>query len=254
MSTTNAGLARKLGYKNVSVYLEGEPAWIAAGNPMYASRKYVETGNVVIVDLRATNKAVKGRIKRAVSIPYAELEDRIDDIPRNAPIVLYSDDEEELMDAAEDLIDDGFNHVSRTAGNYAAWTRTGGAVESGPIATKEIFWKRILGKGEVTVADFKKATDGADPNAFVIDSRTPDEVAELGIFRNTVNIPLDQIKDRMNEIPKDKKIYVHCSTGARADMAYQELKNAGYNVKFLLLNISDADCDCEILKPNGNKG
>lgn len=249
MSTKNAGLAKKYGHKNVSVYLEGEPAWQKAGNPVYASKKYVETGNVVIIDLRATNKAVKGRMARAVSLPYAELENRIDDIPRNAPVILYSDDEEELTDAVDDLISDGFKHVALVPGGYHAWTRTGGAVESGPIASKEISWVRVLGKGEVSVADFKKATDGADTTAFVIDSRTPEEVAELGIFRNTVNIPLDQIADRMNEIPKDKKIYVHCSTGARADMAYQELKKAGYNVKFLLLNISDAECDCEILKP-----
>jgi rhodanese-related sulfurtransferase len=53
----------------------------------------------------------------------------------------------------------------------------------------------------------------------------------------------------MNELPKDKKIYVHCSTGARADMAYKELVKHGFNVKFLLLNISDAECDCEIIKP-----
>lgn len=249
MSTTNAGLARKLGYNNVSVYLDGEPAWQKAGNTVYSSRKYVETGNVVILDIRSSNKAVKGRIKRAVSVPYEELEDRVDDIPRNAPVILYSDDLEVQNDAVEDLLDEGFKHVALIPGGYAAWARTGGAIESGPIASQEISWVRVLGQGEVSVADFKKATDGADPNVFVIDSRTPDEVAELGIFRNTVNIPLDQIADRMKEIPKDKLIYVHCSTGARADMAYQELKKAGYKVKFLLLNISDAECDCEILKP-----
>jgi rhodanese-related sulfurtransferase len=249
MSTANAGLAKKFGHNNIFVYLEGEPAWQKAGNPVYASKKYVETGNVVILDLRASKKAVKGRIARAVSVPYDQLEDRIDDIPRKAPVLLYSDNEEELMDAVDDLISDGFKHVALVPGGYAAWAKKGGAIESGPIASQEISWVRKLGKGEVSVADFKKATDGGDPTAFVIDSRTPEEVAELGSFRNTVNIPLDQIAARMNEIPKDKKIYVHCSTGARADMAYQELKKAGYNVKFLLLNISDAECDCEILKP-----
>lgn len=249
MSTKNAGLAKKFGHKNIFVYLEGEPAWQKAGNPVYASKKYVETGNVVILDLRASKKAVKGRIARAVSVPYDQLENRIDDIPRKAPVLLYSDNEEELMDAVDDLISDGFKHVALVPGGYAAWAKKGGAIESGPIASQEISWVRKLGKGEVSVADFKKATDGGDLTTFVIDSRTPEEVAELGIFKNTVNIPLDQIAARMNEIPKDKKIYVHCSTGARADMAFQELKKAGYNVKFLLLNISDAECDCEILKP-----
>ncbi len=249
MSTTNAGLAKKLGYKNVRVYLEGEPAWSEAGYPTYTSKGYIDTGNIVLIDIRASHKAVEGRIKRAVSIPYDDLEDRIDDIPRNAPVILYSDDQEEATDAVDDLRSDGFKHVALVPGNYAGWVSAGGAIEAGPIASTEIRWQRILGKGEVSVADFKKATDGGDPNVFVIDSRTKEEVAELGIFKNTTNIPLDEITSRMNELPKDKKIYVHCSTGARADMAYQELKKNGFDVKFLLLNIEEAECDCEILRP-----
>ena len=99
------------------------------------------------------------------------------------------------------------------------------------------------------MAEFKKATEGKVPNVMIIDARTKEEVAELGIFKNTVNIPLDEIPKRMNELPKDKQIYIHCSTGARADMAYQQLVKNGFNVKFLLLNIEDAECDCEIIRP-----
>ena len=249
MSTKLAGLAKKMGYKNVQVFLDGQPAWIKDDNLTHASNSYVAKGNIVLVDLRKSSKAIKGRIKRAKSIPYDKLEDRMGDIPRKAPVVLYSDNEEEVADAVDDLRSEGFKKVSLVPGNYKGWVKSGGAIESGAMASNEIHWKRILGKGEVTVADFKKATDGNDPTAFVIDARTKDEVAELGIFKNTVNISLDEISSRMNEIPKDKKIYVHCSTGARADMAYQELKKNGYNAKFLLLNIDDASCDCEIIMP-----
>lgn len=249
MSTKNAGLAKKLGYNNVRVYLDGEPAWAEDGNITYASNSFVEKGNVVLLDLRASHKAINGRIKRSVSVPYEKLEGKIDDIPRNAPVILYSDNEEEVTDAVDDLRSDGFKYVSLVSGNYAGWVAAGGAIETGPIASTEIRWQRILGKGEVSVADFKKATDGEDPNVFVIDSRTKEEVAELGIFKNTTNIPLDEIPSRMNELPRDKKIYVHCSTGARADMAYQELMKNGFDVKFLLLNIDEATCDCEIIRP-----
>lgn len=248
MSTTNAGLAKKFGYKNVRVYLDGEPAWVKEGNPTYASKDFVEKGNIVLVDLRASQKAIKGRIKRAVSVPYEKLENKIDDIPRNAPVVLYSDNEEEVTDALDDLRTEEFKHVSLVAGNYQGWVKSGGAIESGAIASTEIKWQRKLGKGEVSVADFKKATDGLDPGVYVIDSRTKEEVAELGIFKNTVNISLDEIPNRMHEFPKDKTIYVHCSTGARAEMAYQELMKEGFKVKFLFLTISDPICDCEIVK------
>jgi rhodanese-related sulfurtransferase len=47
-------------------------------------------------------------------------------------------------------------------------------------------------------------------------------------------IPAEEIKDRTAEIPKDKLIITHCSTGVRAEMAYHTLKELGYtNVKFV---------------------
>jgi len=249
MSTSNAGLAKKFGYKNIRVFLAGEPAWSEAGFPVYASNKFVEKGNIVLLDLREGGVAVNGRIPRSIPLTYEQLEDRIDDIPRNAPVVLYSDKEDEVIDALDDLRDEGFKKVSLVIGNYQGWVASGGAVEKGPIFSTEITWVRQLGKGEVSVAEFKKATLGEVPNTYIIDARTKEEIAELGIFQNTVNIPLDEIPKRMNDIPKDKRIFIHCSTGARADLAYRELIKNGYDVKFLLLDISDPECDCPIIMP-----
>lgn len=249
MSTTNAGLARQLGYTNVRAFLGGEPAWSEEGFPVYAANKYIEKGNVVILDLREDVSAVKGRIPRSVQIHYDDLEDRMDDIPRNAPVILYADNLDDVTDAYEDMKDSGFKTVAMVKGNYQGWVASGGEIESGPIFSTEINWVRILGKGEVSVEEFRKAVKGELPDTFVIDARTPEEIADLGIFTNTTNIPLDEIPKRMNEIPKDKKIFIHCSTGARADLAYRELIKNGYDVKFLLLNISDPECDCPIIIP-----
>ena len=46
-------------------------------------------------------------------------------------------------------------------------------------------------------------------------------------------VPDEEILARMAEIPKDKRIIAHCSTGVRAEMAYHKLKAAGYNVGFV---------------------
>jgi rhodanese-related sulfurtransferase len=249
MSTSNAGLAKKFGYKNVRVFLAGEPAWSKAGHPVYASNEFVKKGNIVLLDLRDGGKAIEGRIPRAIPITYEQLEDRIDDIPHNAPVVLYSDDEDEVMSTIEDLRDEGFKKVSLVNGNYQGWVAAGGPVETGPIYSTEITWVRKLGKGEITVAEFRKATNGELTDVYVIDARTKEEIADLGIFKNTVNIPLDEIPKRLNEFPKNKRIFVHCSTGARADLAYRELISHGFDAKFLLLDISDPECDCPIIMP-----
>lgn len=244
MSTKVAGSAKKDGYKNVRVYLDGQPAWIKAGNLVYASTGTVTKGNIVLIDLRSKKNSEAGRIARSVTIPYDILDDRLEDIPKKAPLVLYSDSTEEAADAVEDLRDEGFKKVALVSGNYSGWVKAGGATVTGPVVT-EITWKRKLGKGEVSKADFLKAVDGTDANAVILDVRTTDEAAEGG-FTNSIAVPLDQIGSRLADIPKDRKIYTTCTTGARAEMAAEELNKNGYKAFFLVADVKCKGNDCTI--------
>lgn len=244
MSTKVAGSAIKDGYKNVKVYLEGEPAWNKAGNLSYASKGNVSKGNIVLIDLRSNKKSAAGRIARSVTIPYDSLDDRFDDIPKKAPVVLYSDSAADAASAIGDLRDEGYKKVALVAGNYAGWVKSGGKTVKGPVETV-INWKRKLGKGEVGKADFMKAVNGIDTNTVILDVRTTDEVG-AGAFKNSIAVPLDQIAGRLAEIPKDKKVYVYCTTGARADMAAQELNKNGYKAFFFVAAIECEGNECEI--------
>lgn len=248
MTTKNAGLAKKLGYTNVKAFLGGEPAWSAEDYPLYASTQFIEKGNIVLLDLRDSDAVAEGRIPRSVNIPYDELENVIFDLPLKAPYVIYSDNSEDADAAYYDLREEGIKQVSMVVGNYQGWVYSGGKTESGPDFRTKVNWVRKLGKGEVPLNDFKKAVLGELPNTFVLDVRNVEEVEELGIFKNTVNIPLDEVPKRLAEIPKDKRIFIHCSTGVRAELAYRELKKHGFDAKFLLLNISDPECDCPVIK------
>ncbi len=59
------------------------------------------------------------------------------------------------------------------------------------------------------------------PNRFtVIDVRTTTEVATTGpFFDHAINIPLDELPNRVREIPADKPVIVHCAGGYRSDVA-----------------------------------
>ena len=46
----------------------------------------------------------------------------------------------------------------------------------------------------------------ADEDIFLLDVRDPSELEELGTVEGYVNIPIDQLEDRLDEIPKDKRI------------------------------------------------
>lgn len=54
-----------------------------------------------------------------------------------------------------------------------------------------------------------------DPRLFLLDVREPDEVAEWAI-RGVVNIPLGQLPERLDEVPRDARVVVICAKGARA--------------------------------------
>lgn len=69
--------------------------------------------------------------------------------------------------------------------------------------------------------------DVPNQDAFLLDVRTPEEFAESHI-ENAVNIPVDTLRDRLNEIPKDKMIFSICAIGLRAYIAYRLLEQSGF--------------------------
>ncbi len=62
----------------------------------------------------------------------------------------------------------------------------------------------------------------------IIDVRLPEELG-LGMIDGAVNIPLQKIRQRLNEIPKDKPVLVYCQTGQRSYFASRVLNQLGYD-------------------------
>ncbi len=67
-----------------------------------------------------------------------------------------------------------------------------------------------------------------DGSVFLLDTRTPYEVM-YGKIDGFINIPLDELRERIDEIPKDKPIYVHCHSGLRSYLACRILIGNGYD-------------------------
>ncbi len=246
MSTESAGLAVKAGYKNVRVYLEGAPGWQKAGNYVVASNNFVEKGNIVLVDLRSAAEYKQGHVPRAYSIPFAELEDAEDDFPENktAPIVFYGDNAAKAFKMAKKW---GYKGSAVYEGGIAAWTAAGKSLDTS-ASPDEIVWVRILGPGEISTADFQKVIDNQPADKLILDVRTNDEVKD-GMFPGAVHIPLDELGAKMDTLPKDREILVHCTTGARAEMAFEELKKSGFKVRYVVCDVEcDADDGCEIVE------
>ena len=67
-----------------------------------------------------------------------------------------------------------------------------------------------------------------DGSVFLLDTRTPFEVMQ-GKIDGFVNIPLDSLRERLDEIPKDRPVYVHCHSGLRSYLACRILTGNGYD-------------------------
>jgi NADPH-dependent 2,4-dienoyl-CoA reductase/sulfur reductase-like enzyme/peroxiredoxin family protein/rhodanese-related sulfurtransferase/TusA-related sulfurtransferase len=65
-------------------------------------------------------------------------------------------------------------------------------------------------------------------NIFILDVRTKDEY-DLGHIEGSVNIPVDEIRQNLNKIPRDKKIVVYCGVGLRGYIACRVLYQNGFN-------------------------
>lgn len=70
--------------------------------------------------------------------------------------------------------------------------------------------------------------DLVEKGEYILDVREEYEVSN-GAIKNAINIPLGQLRDRLDEIPKDRKVYVSCQVGLRGYIACTILNQHGYN-------------------------
>ena len=64
--------------------------------------------------------------------------------------------------------------------------------------------------------------------AFLLDVRTPEEFAS-GHIPEAVNIPVDDLRSRLGELPGDRQIAAYCQVGQRGYLATRILLQAGFN-------------------------
>ena len=62
----------------------------------------------------------------------------------------------------------------------------------------------------------------------LLDVRDADELAELGKLKEAVNIPLDELRDRLDEPPHDRRIVTYCQKGQRGYLATCLLRGHGF--------------------------
>jgi len=85
--------------------------------------------------------------------------------------------------------------------------------------TQAIWWRTVL--------------ENIDNSMFLLDVRTCDEF-QLGTIEGAVNIPLDELRQHLHELPRNRKMVVFCGVGLRAHVACRILTQSGFTNVFNL--------------------
>ncbi|MDH7577134.1 MAG: FAD-dependent oxidoreductase [Bacillota bacterium] len=83
-------------------------------------------------------------------------------------------------------------------------------------------------RGDVAVTTWDRVPVHRQEGAFFLDVRTPKEFAG-GALPGAVNISVDELRERLKELPRDRRIVVNCAVGLRSYIACRILKAAGFH-------------------------
>jgi glyoxylase-like metal-dependent hydrolase (beta-lactamase superfamily II)/rhodanese-related sulfurtransferase len=139
-------------------------------------------------------------------------------MPKGIDIILVGEDENYTKEMAEVARDKAGLQTRYLQGGLAAWKWEKTGALDPRISPNDL--KHELDQGKL------------NREIFLLDVREPDEFMNWNID-NSENIPLVQIPQFIDRIPKDKEIVTICPAGNRSAMVTLMLQRLGYNVKTL---------------------
>lgn len=83
-------------------------------------------------------------------------------------------------------------------------------------------------KGDVEVFHWDEFKNYQSDSTMILDVRKIEECKE-GMIQGAINIPLDELRNRLNELDKNKLILIYCQVGLRGYLAYRLLKLHGFH-------------------------
>jgi NADPH-dependent 2,4-dienoyl-CoA reductase/sulfur reductase-like enzyme/rhodanese-related sulfurtransferase len=185
---------------------------------------------ILFIDTRDVFIYRKGHVEGSVNIGAENVSSQLHQMDKDKHLIICDDTGKIAHRVVRSLILEGFTNVLYISGGYPSlerYERTFGfnnlKVGLVPQEKKGLEEESI----EEKVNTSESATI-AEEGKLVVDVRTPEEF-EMGAFPESVNIPLDELPVRMDELgAKDRELVLYCASGARSAYAIRFLQDAGY--------------------------
>jgi NADPH-dependent 2,4-dienoyl-CoA reductase/sulfur reductase-like enzyme/rhodanese-related sulfurtransferase len=195
---------------------------------------FIEGKNPVFVDVRDVFAFEKSHVKGAVHIPLELLSEQINSIPEGRPVIVYDETGKKGHQALRTLLGAGFKDVTNISGGHTSLQRQARTVGFKHIQINLLPVELKSVEEETPKTEEKQVEKVQDVNSpIVVDVRTPEEF-EDGAYPDAINIPLDELMERLDELGDNasREIVVYCASGARSAYAQRMLMQVGYsNVK-----------------------
>ena len=230
------------GYHNVKYMIEGITTWQAGINPTYTSpewlRMAMDTGApYILVDVRKAADARRAHIPTAVNFPLTEMAALEKALAGNRKdltrIIFYGYSNDEATQAHRIMRANGWKETYILDDGIHGWGLQGYAtVENQFVAKLEPFeWKPPA--GAMYKEEFEALARNTPDDVVILDVRSPAEYMK-SMVPGALTIPIDTLRERLDELPKDKTIVAYCQAANRNLMAYRMLTENGFkNVRWL---------------------
>jgi rhodanese-related sulfurtransferase len=114
------------------------PAAIPALDPLYADiRRRDPDRPAILLDIREPDELVSVRVEGSLFIPMSQLGTRLDEVPRDRPVMVICASGNRSMNVTGYLLASGWTDVGNVAGGIDGWMRLGLPVRRGPLEPGE---------------------------------------------------------------------------------------------------------------------
>ena len=190
------------------------------------------------IHLKLLFRKSDGKILGAQAIGEADVDKRIDVIATAIQFegTVFDLEESELCYAPQfGAAKDPVNYAGMIAANFLRgdvplgdWKELIAALEAKEISGATVH----VGPTSRRPASQSDATSAQPSSAVLVDVRDPDEFEE-GHIPGAINLPLNELRSRVDELPRDRELLLYCRVGQRGYYAARLLMQHGFRVKNL---------------------
>ena len=168
-----------------------------------------DTG-ILLLDVRKEDEYKAGHIVDGVNIPLEEIESRISEFEeyKDKPVLVYCRVGKRSAEASEILVKNGFTNVSNMEDGVEEYEYT------------------MVKYNDITGTQFETMVS-ENSDAITLDPRDSKDY-DNGHVENSINIPLGELENRLDELDKNKEVLIYCNVGRKSAEAASILESNGF--------------------------